>query len=177
MKVFDLRCGQEHGFEGWFGSEDDYVSQQARGLVACPVCGDTTVVRTPSAPRLNLSGATARSSAARSTGERDGRGGASGGAGGAGNAGSGGAGQGVPQAAEARAQLQAIWMKAVRHVMANTEDVGGNFAEEARKIHYNEAPERSIRGTASREETEALADEGIDVLPLPLPDGFKDTLQ
>lgn len=80
-------------------------------------------------------------------------------------------------AIEAKRELQTLWMKAVRHVMANTEDVGRNFAEEARKIHYREAPERNIRGTVSREETEALAEEGIDVMPLPIPDGFKDTLQ
>ena len=60
-------------------------------------------------------------------------------------------------------------MKVVRHVMANTEDVGERFAEEARTIHYGEAEERGIRGQASREETEALVEEGIAVLPLPLP--------
>ena len=50
-----------------------------------------------------------------------------------------------------------------RHVMANTEDVGTQFAEEARKIHYGEREERSIRGQATREETEALLEEGIDM--------------
>ncbi|AVF40397.1 DUF1178 domain-containing protein [Pandoraea apista] len=157
MKVFDLRCAHEHTFEGWFGSEDDYLSQQTRGLVTCPVCGDTAIVRMPSAPRLNLSGATSRADAA--------------------PAGTPSQGTVSGGAIEAKRELQTLWMKAVRHVMANTEDVGSNFAEEARKIHYREAPERNIRGTASREETEALAEEGIDVMPLPIPDGFKDTLQ
>ena len=73
--------------------------------------------------------------------------------------------------------LQAAWMKMVRHVMANTEDVGGKFAEEARKIHYGETENRNIRGQASREETEALLDEGIDILPLPVPAGLKEPLQ
>jgi hypothetical protein len=166
MKVFDLRCAHEHTFEGWFGSEDDYLSQQARGLVTCPVCGDTEIVRMPSAPRLNLSGATARGNAQ----------GAPQGPHATASAASSGS-SASPAVIEAKRELQTLWMKAVRHVMANTEDVGSNFAEEARKIHYQEAPERNIRGTVSREETEALAEEGIDVMPLPIPDGFKDTLQ
>ena len=75
------------------------------------------------------------------------------------------------------AQMQATLMHMVRHVMANTEDVGNRFAEEARKIHYGEREERNIRGQATREETEALLDEGIDVLPLPVPDALKEPLQ
>ena len=54
MKVLNLQCSQTHGFEGWFGSEEDYLSQSERGLVTCPVCGDAMVSKLPSAPRLNL---------------------------------------------------------------------------------------------------------------------------
>jgi hypothetical protein len=57
----------------------------------------------------------------------------------------------------------------VDHVLRHTEDVGERFPDEARKIHYEEAPQRGIRGVASREESEALAEEGIAVLPLPIP--------
>jgi hypothetical protein len=60
MKVLDLRCAQDHRFEGWFASEEDAQSQISRDLVQCPVCGDHAVSRLPSAPRLNLSGATAK---------------------------------------------------------------------------------------------------------------------
>jgi hypothetical protein len=74
-------------------------------------------------------------------------------------------------------QLQAAMLHMVRHVMANTEDVGPQFAEEARKMHYGEKEERSIRGQATREETEALIEEGIDVVPLPLPEHLKGPLQ
>ncbi|GAB3763164.1 DUF1178 family protein [Ramlibacter monticola] len=74
-------------------------------------------------------------------------------------------------------QLQAAWMELVKQVLANTEDVGGRFAEEARKIHYGESEERGIRGQASREETQELLDEGIGVLPLPIPKGLKGPLQ
>ena len=65
MKVLDLRCGLGHGFEGWFASEADYGSQRERGLLDCPVCGNAEVMRLPSAPRLNLSGARAPEAAAR----------------------------------------------------------------------------------------------------------------
>lgn len=75
------------------------------------------------------------------------------------------------------AQMQAAWMQLVKQVMANTEDVGERFAEEARKIHYGESEERGIRGQASREETESLLEEGIGVLPLPIPKGLKGPLQ
>jgi hypothetical protein len=55
MKVFNLSCSNEHTFEGWFGSADDYDSQLAGGLLECPVCGDRAVRKMPAAPRLNLS--------------------------------------------------------------------------------------------------------------------------
>jgi hypothetical protein len=75
------------------------------------------------------------------------------------------------------ADLQAAWMKAVRQVIANTENVGERFAEEARRIHYGEAEQRGIRGQASREDRQALEDEGIEVHPLPLPAALKEPLQ
>jgi len=68
-------------------------------------------------------------------------------------------------------------MHVVRRVMAQTEDVGQRFAEEARRMHYGEAEERAIRGQATPAQTEELLEEGIAVMPLPLPPGFKGTLQ
>ncbi len=75
------------------------------------------------------------------------------------------------------AGMQAAWMKMVREVMARTEDVGERFPEEARRIHYGESQERGIRGQATREETEALLEEGIGVMPLPIPKALKEPLQ
>ena len=154
MKVLNLRCDTGHGFEGWFASEDDFQAQTARDLVACPMCGDGRITRLPSAPRLNLSGARAPEPAASSPPE------------GAQLAPSGPAGP--PSVA-----MQALWMKAVQQVLQNTEDVGERFPEEARRIHYGEAAHRGIRGQASAEDRAALADEGIEVMPLPLPAGLK----
>jgi hypothetical protein len=78
---------------------------------------------------------------------------------------------------EAVEMVQEAWMKMVKHVIANTEDVGQNFAEEARKMHYGESEERNIRGQASMEETQDLLEEGIEVMPLPVPDALKGGLQ
>ena len=147
MKVLNLQCAHGHGFEGWFGSEDEFQDQLTRGLVECPLCGDVQVAKLPSAPRLNL-GASEPVAPGK---------------------------QQVMNAPDAK--MQAAWMEMVRHVMANTEDVGEKFAEEARKIHYGETGDRNIRGQASREETEALLEEGIAVLPLHIPKGLKGPLQ
>jgi hypothetical protein len=73
--------------------------------------------------------------------------------------------------------MQAAWMKMVRHVMANTEDVGARFPEEARRMHYGETGERGIRGQATPDETQALLEEGIGVLPLPIPKALKGPMQ
>ncbi|MEJ8851657.1 DUF1178 family protein [Variovorax rhizosphaerae] len=80
----------------------------------------------------------------------------------------------VPAPAE---DASARWMQAARELMARTEDVGDRFADEARRIHYGEAADRGIRGQATREQAEALAEEGIPVLQLPIPAVLKETLQ
>jgi len=49
----------------------------------------------------------------------------------------------------------------------SADDVGTNFATEARKIHEGDAPERSIFGQAKPEEARALIEDGVPVLPLP----------
>jgi hypothetical protein len=57
----------------------------------------------------------------------------------------------------------------IDYVLMNTENVGKNFPGEARRIHRNEIPHRNIRGVATHEETRELLEEGIAVLPLPIP--------
>jgi len=161
MKVLDLQCAQGHGFEGWFGSEEDYQSQQARALVQCPLCGDARISKKLSAPRLNLS----RTSTPESSGRAEQ---------------SEGADQGDKALAVAGPQdanMAKLWMEIGRHLMANTTDVGPRFAEEARKIHYGEAPERGIRGQTSAREARELMEEGIGVLPFAVPEALKGPLQ
>jgi hypothetical protein len=154
MKVLDLRCEHGHGFEGWFGSEEDFSSQLERGLVECPLCGSKLISRLPSAPRLNLSNAREPASQKAAATPAN-----------------------VPAPTPEAAQIQALWMQAVRHVLANTEDVGNRFADEARRMHYGDAPERGIRGQASPAQAAELAEEGIDVLPLPIPKALKEPMQ
>jgi hypothetical protein len=152
MKVFNLRCEAQHVFEGWFGSEADYASQLERGLLTCPLCGSSSVSKMLSAPRLNLG--------ASSPPDAD------------------PAPQPQPVAGgDAGKTLQAAWLQATRQIMAQTEDVGARFAEEARKIHYGESEERGIRGQATPQETAALLDEGIGVMPLALPSALKGPIQ
>ena len=73
--------------------------------------------------------------------------------------------------------LQAAWLQLARKVVANTEDVGPRFADEARRMHHGEIQERAIRGQATAQEALQLLDEGIAVMPLPLPAAAKETLQ
>jgi hypothetical protein len=185
MKVLDLQCAQHHVFEGWFGSEDDYQSQLARGLLNCPMCGDASVTKKLSAPRLNLSTTRGDRDAASSTSQTSSANtnhdtGTSAPMSAATEA-STNAAPALPSLQEVAnlepAQLQAALLKMVRHVVANTEDVGSSFPEEARKMHYGETEARNIRGHATPEETEELIDEGIAVMPLPLPDALKEPLQ
>lgn len=157
MKVLDLRCAHGHGFEGWFASNEAFDTQLAGGLVECPVCGDTAIVKLLSAPRINLGNAKAPKESAAP----------------------GSSSSSSPSSSNVPAELspEARWMRAVREVLAKTEDVGERFADEARKMHYGEAQERGIRGQATPEQTEALLDEGIAVMALPIPAALKETLQ
>jgi len=84
----------------------------------------------------------------------------------------------APSAGElAQARAQGQWLRAMRDVISKTEDVGDRFPEEARRIHYGEAKERSIRGSASTQDAHALREEGIEVLTLPVPEPLKGTIQ
>ena len=148
MIVYNLACDQDHLFEGWFGSADDLGSQQTRGLLLCPMCGSSSIKKMLSAPRLNLLSSKDRGDAASEV---------------------------VPASAATPdntslamiAPHHARLQEMIREIVANTEDVGQNFPEEARRIHYKEAPERSIRGVASEKEAQALAEEGIAIAQLP----------
>jgi len=139
FKVFDLQCERSHVFEGWFASHADYDAQVERGLLVCPVCDSTQITRRLSAPRLNVSGATAPvSSRSADSGTGD-------------------------EAALVHAQF----LRQVRAVLRSAENVGPRFAEEARRIHEGDAPERMIRGTATPDEHASLAEDGIAVMPVP----------
>src|SRR5215813_9786341 len=148
LKVFDLICTNEHPFEGWFSSENDFETQLEKGQLACPMCGSIEVRKTPSATRRNFG-----AQPERQQGERQ---------------------QALLPTPQ---QMQMAFLRIAREIAANTEDVGDRFAEEARKIHYEEVPTRGIRGTTTREEAEALEEEGINVMPFPFSELVKEPLQ
>ena len=177
MKVLDLQCSQQHSFEGWFGSEDDFQSQLIRGLVQCPLCGNAEITKKLSAPRFNLGKAVAPTlageTAATSTNETTAAAAASSTELVAKPSPKEQAAQRPNLFSEAAAVMQAAWLEVAKHVMANTEDVGSSFASEARKIHYGEADERAIRGQATPDQTMELIEEGIDVMPMPIPESLK----
>lgn len=83
----------------------------------------------------------------------------------------------TPRQADSGALVQAQIAQLVRQVIENTEDVGDRFADEARRIHYNETPERAIRGVASVKECKSLVDEGIEIMAVPIPAALKQRLQ
>ncbi len=158
LKVFDLQCSNSHLFEGWFGSHEDYDSQQARGLLTCPVCQSDSITKRLSAPRLNV-GHFSASEQADGAARHD--------TSGSGTGASPQHAQNVVAASPELAQIQAAVMIQMREFIRKTENVGDRFADEARKIHEGETQERPIRGTATRQERESLAEEGIAVVALP----------
>ncbi|MFN4326675.1 MAG: DUF1178 family protein [Azonexus sp.] len=140
MIIFDLSCSNNHQFEGWFRSAEDFQRQVESHLVTCPQCDSPVIRRIPSAVAIakNIPAAAAPSANGDSTAL-------------------------MPVGAHA----MALYRQLVRTIMANSEDVGRDFADEARKIHYNEAPERAIRGHATADECNELREEGIPILHLP----------
>jgi hypothetical protein len=136
MIVFDLICRDQHRFEGWFASGEDFATQKNRGLLECPICGGAHVEKLPTAKiRKQLEPAASVQA-------------------------------GATQPSEA-APVDAS--RIVDYILTHSENVGNSFAAEARKIFYEEAPQRSIRGVATRAETEDLREEGVPVFSLPVP--------
>jgi len=138
--IFDLRCGDGHVFEAWFGSSADYEEQKARGLVACPLCGTADVAKAPMAPAVPAKGNSRPAARELFSGAPD----------------------------EVKAMLAAA-AALQKKMLAESEAVGDRFADEARAIHLGEAEARAIHGRATRAEAESLVDDGIPVAPLPFP--------
>lgn len=147
MIVFDLECrGGGHRFEGWFGSSEDFASQQERGLVACPECGSADVAKAVMAPNVGRKGnqlVTASSAKTQAMSK----------------------GALPPEAAKMMQKLAALQSEALKE----SRWVGESFAEDARAMHYGERDLENIHGQATLQEAKDLFDEGIQVAPLPFP--------
>lgn len=143
MIKYALACEQAHAFESWFPSSEAFETQRERGFVICPFCDSSKVekqIMAPSVARTDKARAPAIAPDA----------------------------QPMAVLTEQEQQLRAALRTLREHMMKNAEDVGKGFVEEARKMHYGEAEERSIYGEANLEEAHALLEEGIDVLLLPV---------
>lgn len=141
MIVFDLRCSQNHVFESWFGSTADYDEQRERGLVQCPLCGDSTVEKAVMAPNVAPKGNSRPEPMPAGA---------------------------APSPEQVKVMLAALAAFQAK-VESEADYVGDRFVEEARAIHYGETEERPIYGEATIAEAQELREEGIAVAPLPLP--------
>ena len=158
MIKYQLICDKSHEFEGWFGNSATFESQQESGLLTCPVCGSADVRRALMAPNL-ASPKTRKTDLAEPSVQPE--------------------PQPQPQAPQqASAALPPAAARKMQELMSEMRalqtrireecrDVGNDFAEEARKIHYGEVEPEGIYGQATAEEREALDEEGIEIMDMP----------
>jgi hypothetical protein len=141
MIRYRLQCKTGHEFEAWFKNSGAYDRQANRGQVLCPECGSANVTKAPMAPSV----ATRKREAASQVAAK-------------------------PEAtkhAEAQRKVLALMREVRSYVERNAEYVGPRFAEEARRIHFNEIEARNIYGEATLEDARQLAQDGIEFSPLP----------
>jgi len=153
MILFTLKCSAEHEFEGWFRDNAAYDRQHRRGLIACPECGSTRVEKALMSPRLGRSHADRPAPAAAAQSES-----------------SESSVPTLPQTSEAPptpAQVRRALQILRRHIERNCENVGEQFATEARRIHRGEAKARGIYGEATPAESKALLEDGIEIASIP----------
>ena len=149
MIIYDLLCDGQHRFEGWFKNADEFQHQLQTGLVSCPICGSDHVHRVPSASHI-----------------------------------SNGLGDKEPVSSSKPALRNDTIDTHPEHILQllhdyvnnNYDDVGSQFAEEAKKIHYGESEVRNIKGSATVNEVKELKEEGITAVPLPPAPYDKDKL-
>lgn len=140
MIRYGLVCAQGHEFESWFSSSADFDRLSAAGHVSCAVCGSAEVKKALMAPRL-AAGDAVPVSAGDDVEQR-------------------------PLSRPASAAEQALRELRSR-IEATAENVGRDFAREARRIHEGEASARPIIGEARAADARALIEDGIPVAPLP----------
>lgn len=143
MIRYDLICIGGHDFDGWFRDGAAFEKSVAADAVTCPICGSSEVVKALMAPSVATSRKREAAAEAAAT---------------------------IKVAApDPRQQVMVEMLRQVReHIEANADYVGKGFAEEARKIHYQEVEPRGIYGEASPEEARALAEEGIEFQAIPM---------
>ncbi|MFM7344493.1 MAG: DUF1178 family protein [Tagaea sp.] len=156
MIVFVLRCRKGHGFQSWFKDGASFDRQAKRGLVECPVCGDTKIEKALMAPRLAGTKKSRKAPAETPVA----------------NAPAPAPAQvpaafGADPATAKLAEMHGELAKLRAHVEKNYENVGKKFADEARAMHYGEKPHKDIYGDTTPDEAQALLDEGVPVARVP----------
>ena len=169
MISYHLVCAHGHSFDAWFRGSADFDAQSAQGIIACPQCGSSDVVKKLMAPSV----VTARSKAARPRENNASQSGEMTESTPVPDAGPVAPSTPVPTQPVALAEPQmrelAEAIRKVRqHVVDNAENVGTKFAEVARRIHYGEEEKRGIYGETTAEDASALLEEGVEVFPLPV---------
>ena len=150
MIRYRLKCKKGHQFDAWFASSAAYEKQAKGKQLSCAKCGSTQVAKALMTPKV------AKGSAAKVAAAKE-----------------------APRSREAtpkpethrlaaHGELMAAMRKLRAEIEAKSEYVGPRFPDEARKIHYEEAPARGIHGEATAEEAKALSEEGIEFFPLPI---------
>ena len=151
MIVFDLCCAAgDHRFEAWFNSSEGFADQQARGLIACPVCGDNDVAKAVMAPRVGAKSNQLPAPAAA-----------------AGTAPAAGSGDSLPPELVRKVMADIAAQQA--EMLPQSRWVGRDFADAARAMHEGRVKEDLIHGQTSPDEAQALRDDGIAAMPLLVP--------
>lgn len=142
MIRYDLICEDGHEFDGWFSNSDAFDDQSRRGLVSCIHCGSTQIEKQLMAPGIPVKSNRRTEAPAKPV---------------------------LAAAFDPKQQKIAQLLRELRKtVEENSEYVGDQFAEEARKIHYEEAEKRGIYGETTAEDAQELIEEGIEIHPLPI---------
>ena len=148
MIRYALVCSQNHEFESWFKSSEAFDILLCQAEVCCPVCGDAEVRKAIMAPAIARKAVRGKE-AEPGTGRPEG-------------------GKAPPEQAACLTSDVREKLNALRQEIERTHDyVGDRFAEEARKMHFGEIEHRGIYGEATREQATDLAEEGVEVSPLP----------
>ena len=163
MIHYQLRCDKDHPFDGWFKDSASFDRQAGLGQITCPLCNSAKVGRALMAPALGK--ARRSESDRRSTRETVPVAAAA-------TSGDASAAVAPPSlAADAASdmpdKLRTLLQRLRSEVEKQCDNVGSDFAEEARRIHYGERKPRGIYGETTPSEAEALADEGIEFGVIP----------
>ena len=139
MIVFDLKCANDHRFEGWFDSGDAFEAQKCRSLITCPLCGSSEVDKALSPVAIRNSKRKESENSDQDKPPND----------------------GSPTGEEIKAFY--------KFLDTHFENVGADFAKEALKIHYGATEKRNIKGISTSDEEKLLRREGVNFIKVPIP--------